>query len=58
MIQMADTVEAIHAFWFGELDADGLCTTDRSGLWFGADEATDRLCRERFGAALDQARLV
>jgi len=52
---VTDTVAEIHDFWFGELDADGLCGTDRHGLWFGADAATDRVCRERFGAALEQA---
>ena len=52
---MADTIEEVHDFWFGELDDDGLCVTNRHGRWFGADEETDRVCRERFGAALDQA---
>jgi uncharacterized protein (DUF924 family) len=49
---MADTITEIHDFWFGELDENGLCKTDRNALWFGADETTDALCRDRFGAAL------
>ena len=55
MNRVADTIGEIHDFWFGELGADGLCKTDRHGRWFGADEDTDRVCRERFGAALDRA---
>jgi len=54
-IQVTDTTVEIHDFWFGELGADGLCRTDRHSLWFSADTATDRVCRERFGAALEQA---
>ena len=49
---MADTITAIHDFWFGELDEKGLCKTDRNALWFGADAVTDAHCRDRFGAAL------
>jgi uncharacterized protein (DUF924 family) len=49
---MTDTIAEIHDFWFGELDANGLCKTDRNALWFGADAVTDAHCRERFGAAL------
>jgi uncharacterized protein (DUF924 family) len=49
---MTDTIEDIHDFWFGELDETGVCATDRSALWFGANDATDEACRERFGASL------
>ncbi len=49
---MTDTVTQIHDFWFGELDENGLCTTDRNALWFGANKETDANCRDRFGAAL------
>ncbi|CAA0090919.1 Uncharacterised protein [Halioglobus japonicus] len=52
---MEKTIDAIHNFWFGELDENGLCTTDRHALWFGASDATDALCRKQFGAALEQA---
>lgn len=52
---MSDPIEAIHAFWFGELDADGRCLTDRHSRWFGGDPATDAACRKRFGDYLDRA---
>jgi len=48
-------IDDILEFWFGELDAAGLCVTDRSALWFGSSEETDKTCRERFGALLQQA---
>jgi uncharacterized protein (DUF924 family) len=53
---MTDTIEELHNYWFGELDENGLCVSDRNSLWFGADSATDAACRERFGASLAQAR--
>jgi len=49
---VTDTIEEIHEFWFGELDDNGLCASDRHALWFGASEVTDAQCRERFGAPL------
>jgi uncharacterized protein (DUF924 family) len=52
---MTDDIEAIHDFWFGELDADGLPASDRNSRWFGANAETDDLCRRRFGACLEQA---
>lgn len=52
----ADTIEQIHAFWFGELDESGLCASDHHALWFGASAATDALCHEQFGAPLALAR--
>jgi uncharacterized protein (DUF924 family) len=50
-----DIIDEIHDFWFGELDENGLCASDRSALWFGANDTTDTHCRARFGAALAQA---
>jgi uncharacterized protein (DUF924 family) len=52
---MTDTIEDIHDFWFGELDENGRCITDRNGRWFGADDETDGACSIRFGASLTQA---
>jgi uncharacterized protein (DUF924 family) len=52
---MTDTITDIHQFWFGELDEDGLCKTDRNALWFGASDETDARCREFFGAPLTLA---
>ena len=53
---METTIDEIHDFWFGELDENGLCTSDRNSLWFGANPDTDSACRARFGEALDQAQ--
>ena len=55
-MQIADTIKEIHNFWFGELDENGLCVSDRHALWFGASDATDTFCREQFGASLALAR--
>jgi len=52
---MTDTITEIHDFWFGELDENGLCKTDRNALWFGADDATDARCRELFGVPVSLA---
>ena len=52
---MTNTITGIHDFWFGELDENGLCKTDRNALWFGADEATDMRCGVLFGASLSHA---
>lgn len=52
---MINTIEAIHDFWFGELDDKGLCTIDRNGRWFGADGETDETCRVHFGTSLSLA---
>lgn len=49
------TIEDIHDFWFGDVDDRGICKTDHHGLWFGADDATDDICRDRFGASLSLA---
>jgi uncharacterized protein (DUF924 family) len=49
---MTDTIAAIHNVWFGELDEDGLCTSDQHARWFGASDETDTFCREQFGASL------
>jgi uncharacterized protein (DUF924 family) len=52
---MTDAIAAIHEFWFGELDDNGLCSDNRHSRWFGADEETDAACRSRFGPCLEQA---
>ena len=53
---MTDTISEIHDYWFGALDDNGLCASDRNALWFGASAEVDATCRARFGAALEQAR--
>lgn len=49
-------INAIHRFWFGELNAAGLAERERYALWFSASPEADTQCRERFGAALEKAR--
>lgn len=49
---MTNTIDAIHNFWFGELDENGFCTSDQHALWFGASDETDAFCREQFDASL------
>ena len=52
---MHGEIAGIHAFWFGELDSDGLCAPERNALWFSSSEETDRSCRERYTGLLEQA---
>jgi uncharacterized protein (DUF924 family) len=55
-MHMTDVIDDIHDFWFGELDANGLCVSDQHALWFGASEETDTVCREQFSPSLALAR--
>jgi uncharacterized protein (DUF924 family) len=51
-----DPSEEILAFWFGaEFDPAAPPAADRQRLWFGKDDATDRLIRERFGVDVERA---
>ena len=52
---MDNQIDAIHAFWFGELDDNGLCLHDHNALWFSASAATDAACRSQFGSCVEQA---
>jgi uncharacterized protein (DUF924 family) len=52
---MDKQIDAIHDFWFGELDDNGLCLHDHNALWFSASAATDDSCRSLFGASVEQA---
>jgi len=52
---LTKTIEDIHAFWFGELDENGMCVTDRNPLWFTSSADTDETCRARFGRLVEQA---
>ena len=47
--------EALLAFWFGPLDAAGLCTKSRRRTLFRADPAFDAALAERFGADVEAA---
>ncbi len=48
-------IEKILDFWFGDLDADGLCKQDRNKLWFQSSEAGDQHIRDEFGADVEAA---
>jgi uncharacterized protein (DUF924 family) len=48
-------IEKILDFWFGDLDADGLCKQDRNKLWFQSSDAGDRYIEEEFGTAVAAA---
>ncbi|MEM7410230.1 MAG: DUF924 family protein [Myxococcota bacterium] len=47
--------DELHAFWFGDLGSDGLSDSEHSERWFRPDPDFDQACRERFGAAVEQA---
>lgn len=47
------TAQQVLDFWFGELDSDGFCATNRHKLWFGGKADAD--IQRRFGEGLEQA---
>ncbi|HDY83961.1 MAG: DUF924 domain-containing protein [Gammaproteobacteria bacterium] len=52
---MKETIDDIHAFWFGALDENGMCAADHNPLWFTSSAQTDATCRTRFGHLVEQA---
>ncbi len=52
---MAGDIDEVHAFWFGELDAQGMSPQARQALWFRSSAETDEQCRSRFGHLVDSA---
>ena len=52
---MKQSIDAIHAYWFGELDEGGMCNADRHSLWFTSSPGTDASCRDQFGHQVEQA---
>jgi uncharacterized protein (DUF924 family) len=46
---------AILQEWFGELDADGLASPEKTKRWFLRDAAFDALLTERYGADVEAA---
>jgi len=52
---MDPAIDNIHQFWFGDLDATGMCAQEKSQLWFRKSDDTDRLCRQRFGDRVELA---
>lgn len=51
----SDRISALHRFWFGPLDCNGMPVTNRNRLWYGGGSETDAACREQFGAELEAA---
>lgn len=45
----------IHRFWFGELPYRDSFREEKIAMWFTQSDETDRLIRERFGAAIPEA---
>ena len=52
---MDPVIDAIHNFWFGELDEAGMSPPQQRRLWFRKSDETDRSCRERFGDLVAEA---
>ena len=52
---MADLINSILEFWFGEVNEQGLCAPDHQSLWFKSSASTDQHCREIFGDCVDRA---
>jgi uncharacterized protein (DUF924 family) len=55
MMDDSDRISALHRFWFGPLDSNGMPGSDRNSFWYGGGAETDAACREEFGAELEAA---
>lgn len=55
MMNDLERISALHQFWFGPLDTDGLPAQDRNKFWYGGAEETDARCRDGFGAEVEAA---
>jgi uncharacterized protein (DUF924 family) len=44
-----ECIAAILEFWFGEINANGVCAHAQQQLWFKSSEDTDGTIRDRFG---------
>lgn len=53
---MQDDILDIHNFWFGELDANGLCAPAQQRLWFIKSKSTDATLRERYTGLFERAK--
>ena len=53
---MADDIDDIHRFWFGQLDAQGMSPPAQQALWFKSSAQTDATCCQRFGHLVDSAQ--
>jgi uncharacterized protein (DUF924 family) len=52
---MPAAIDAIHDYWFGELDETGMADPGRNALWFRSTPADDDHCRARFGELVQTA---
>ncbi len=50
-----DRINAVHQFWFGPLNAQGMPAEDRNKFWYGGDVETDARCRDGFGEDVEAA---
>ncbi len=55
MMEDLDRITALHQFWFGPLDANGMPAEDRNSFWYGASAETDASCRDDFGVDVEAA---
>ncbi len=55
MMEDSDRITALHLFWFGPLDANGMPAEDRNRFWYGGSAETDASCRNDFGADVEAA---
>lgn len=52
---MDNEIAAVHDFWFGPLDAEGMSLPAQQTMWFKRSAETDAACRERFAMQVDDA---
>ncbi|QFU74555.1 DUF924 domain-containing protein [Halioglobus maricola] len=52
---MTDSIDAIHQYWFGELDEYGMAAKSRNQLWFQSTPADDARCGDLFGELVEEA---
>ena len=52
---MSAAIDAIHEYWFGELDETGMADPGRHARWFRSTPEDDEDCRAQFGDFVQQA---
>ena len=55
MMNNRERITALHQYWFGPLDADGMPREDRNKLWYGGKPETDAEIRTAFGVEVEAA---
>jgi len=51
----SDDIEAILAYWFGDLPSSDHYPEEKSAIWFKKSDATDDEIRSRFGGLVESA---